>query len=208
LDVNAFLRDDEEAIYWTGFSIADTCVGDNGTFSAALQVRDRNHLVKLKRFLDAAASIKTGKGNATCFRPGRPFVKLTVASKLLTDSLALAGVLPRKTGTERLLRYEMSRHAWRGAIDGDGTLGRHKRGYFYIKLYGSRMLCEQFREYVLTLVPTCRAKVQRSKTIFAFGVCCGPANTVIRELYGDCSVYLTRKKRAVAPLLRRDQQLA
>jgi transposase-like protein len=201
LDIHAFDHDGEQSEYWIGFAMADGNVHENGTFSVALQLGDEQHLYKLREFLGSDAEVKEGKVNRGAYRPGSSFVKLSVSSKLLVDSLCRTGVVPRKSTKEKLLKYQLSRHTWRGAIDGDGTVGRHKRGYYHIKLYGSRQLCEQFRNYVLTLVPTCRAKVCQSKTIYSFGVCCGPAKVVIRELYRDCTTYLTRKRNAVLQLL-------
>ena len=40
-----------------GFAIADGCVLENGTFSVALQIRDIDHLYKLRRFLKSGARI-------------------------------------------------------------------------------------------------------------------------------------------------------
>jgi hypothetical protein len=200
LDIHAFEQDTEDAKYWIGFAIADGSVNRYGTFSVALQAADIGHLEKLKSFLKSGARIMTGKLNRTAYKPGAEFAKLSVASKILVDSLMSAGVVPRKTGKEKLLKHQLSRHTWRGAIDGDGSLGWHKRGYFWIKLYGSRQLCSQFRRFVLTLVPGCRAKVQRSGSIYAFGICCGPAEVVARELYRDCKVSLERKHRIVLRL--------
>jgi hypothetical protein len=202
LDADAFEHDSEDAEYWTGFAMADGTVNDNGVFAVGLQIGDIAHLYKLRRFLKSGARVAKGTVNRGGYKPGAEFAKLSVWSMKLVDSLKEAGVVPRKTGSEKLLKYQLSRHTWRGAIDGDGSLGWHKRGYFWIKMYGSKTLCEQFRQFVLTLVPDCRAEVQRSGPIFGFGLCCGPAEVVARELYRDCSAYLNRKYRIVCPLLR------
>lgn len=201
LDIHAFEGDSEDAQYWIGFAITDGNVHENGTFSIGLQAGDVLHLYKLRKFLNSGARIVKGTINRGGYKPGAKFVKLAVASKILVDSLKAAGVVPCKTGKEQLLRFQFSRHTWRGAIDGDGSVGWHKRGYFWIKLYGSKVLCEQFREFVLTLIANCRAQVHRSGNIYAFGLCCGPAEIVARELYRDCATYLSRKHKTVRPLL-------
>ena len=170
LNTGAFTEESEEVQYWIGFAMADGWVRDKeGTFCVALQRADIGHLRKLHTFLGSSVEIKEGKSNRGAYKPGTEFAKITVHSKDLVDSLMAAGVVPNKTGKEKLLKFQMSRHAWRGAIDGDGSMGWHtRRGYFYIKLYGCKIICEQFREYVLTIVPNCRAKVQKSKSIFSF----------------------------------------
>ena len=151
--------------------------------------------------MGSSVEIKEGTLNRGAYKPGAGFAKISVHSKDLVESLMIAGVAPNKTGKEELLKFRMSRHTWRGAIDGDGSMGWHKRGYFYIKLYGCKTFCEQFRQYVLTIVPNCRAKVQKSKSIFSFGMCCGPAEAVAGELYRNCNVYLDRKYDTVKCLL-------
>lgn len=204
LDKAAFTQDSEESEYWIGFLMADCSVrNQEGTLAVALQIGDIGHLRKLKKFLKSTAPIITGKLNRGAYKPGAEFAKLVVHSKDLVDSLIKAGVVPNKTGKEKFVKHRLSRHAWRGAIDGDGSVGRHKRGYFYLKLYGCRQFCEQFRQYVLTIVPSCRAQVQPSRSIFAFGMCCGPAEAVARELYRDCKVYLDRKFDEVKPLFEK-----
>ena len=202
LDAKVFERDCEEAQYWIGFLIADGCVLNNGTLSVALAVVDREHLVRLGRFLKSGALIFEGKGNQSSYKPGRPFVKLSVFSKSLVENLGEFGVVPRKTGREKLLKYEFSRHTWRGVIDGDGSVGFHKRGYFWIKLYGSRELCEQFRQFVLTLLPACSAQVHQYGSIHSFGLCCAPAEAVAIELYRGCTIALSRKSEIVGRVLK------
>ena len=190
--------DSECSKYWIGFLITDGSVHENGTLFVKLQAADREHLGKLRGYLGSGARILDGVGNPTSYAPGNPFVKLAVYSKSLVESVGEFGVLPRKTPNANLLRWQFSRHTWRGAIDGDGTLGRHKRGYAHIRLYGSKALCSQFREFVLTLVPKCRAEVRRAGPMYSFGVCCGPAERVIRNW--DCTVALDRKH-AIARML-------
>src|ERR1035437_3826013 len=186
LNTGAFTEESEEVQYWIGFAMADGWVRDKeGTFCVALQLADISHLRKLHTFLKSSTEIKTGTLNRGAYKPGAQFARITVHSKDLVDSLMAAGVVPNKTGREELLKFQMSRHTWRGAIDGDGSVGWHTRGYFYIKLYGCKIFCEQFRLYVLTIVPKCRAKVQKSKSIFSFALCCGPAEAVARELYRE-----------------------
>lgn len=202
LNTGVFSGEAEEVQYWIGFAMADGSVRDKeGTFSVALQLADIGHLRKLHTFLGSSVEIMEGELNRGAYKPGAGFAKISVHSKDLVESLMLAGVVPKKTGKEELLKFKMSRHTWRGAIDGDGSVGWHKRGYFYIKLYGCEIFCEQFRQYVLTIVPNCRAKVQKSKSIFSFGLCCAPAEAVARELYRDSTAYLDRKYKIVKRLL-------
>jgi hypothetical protein len=193
LDTHAFRTPTDEGLYWLGLLMADGNVMENGTITVGLQSADRTHLEKFRKFLKSDACIRDKVGNASSFKPGSTAVYFSVCSKDIVDDLARWGVVCRKTGRETLLRDQMSRHIWRGLIDGDGTVRVHKRGYLELKLYGSKPLCKQFRAYVRTLVPNCRAEVRESRCIWCFSLSCGPAETVARELYRDCKTYLKRK---------------
>jgi DNA-binding CsgD family transcriptional regulator len=202
LNTSAFKFRTEETSYWVGFLLADGNVNEYGTISVHLQLRDIRHLRKLRRFLKSGAPVRRVV-NGSGYEPGSTFASFSVHSKDLVEQLAVFGVLPRKTGRERLLKQRQSRHIWRGVIDGDGCLSFHgQRGYFQLKLYGSRSLCSQFAAFVRTVVPS-RAKVRRSKTIYSFGLCCGPAERVARTLYGNCNVCLGRKGAIIRRLFSR-----
>jgi transposase-like protein len=202
LDTRAFRNPSDDGCYWIGFLMADDKVMENGTLNITLQSSDRAHLEKLRAFLKSDAQIRDEGTNASPFKPGGTAVLLSVCSMDLVDDLKRWASLYRKTGEETLLQDEMSRHVWRGVIDGHGTVRVHKRGYLELRLYGSKDLCEQFRGYVLTLLPACRAKVCMSRDIYSFSLCCRPAETIARELYRDCATYLDRKFDVVARFLR------
>jgi hypothetical protein len=202
LDAAAFDRGDEGSQYWLGFLMADGCVYETGTVSLALAHLDKPHLVKFKAFLGSDATIHEYEGNRTSYKPKKIFSKLCVHSKDLTDTLAVRGVIPRKTGKEKFLMFEQSRHVWRGAIDGDGSLGVRKAGALWLTLSGSKDLCDQFRAFVLTLTPT-RAKVRDAKrSIHTFGVSGSIAQAVITELYRDSTIFLDRKHARILHLLK------
>jgi DNA-binding CsgD family transcriptional regulator len=201
LDTRAFRCPGDQGLYWIGFLMADGNVMEKGTLTLGLQATDRAHVKKFRMFLKSDAPIIEKVGNATSYKPGSKAVYFSVCSKDMVEDLAKWGIRYRKSGREELLRDQSSRHVWRGIIDGDGTVRVHKRGYLELKLYGSRALCEQFRSYVLTLVPHCRANVCASRGISCFSLCCSPAEIVASELYKDCSIYLDRKFKAVARFL-------
>lgn len=201
LKTDVFRSPSPEGRYWIGFAMADGCVMPNGTLTFNLQAADREHLEKLKRFLGSDAQIRQGNVRAAGFKLGAPFVKFSVCSKDIVEDLARFGVVPRKSMKERVIGLEMSPDFWRGVVDGDGHVSFHKRGYFQLKLYGSRALCEQFRQFVLVHVPHCRATVHPSRSIFALSLCCGPAVEIARVLYGNATVYLERKFAVVRDLV-------
>lgn len=204
IDQLAFSLETEESLYWIGFLMADGCVDEHGTLSIHLQYADRGHLYKLRSFLNSSAPVRQQYGNESGYRPGVPFASFCIHCTTIVEQLIAYGVIPRKTGRECLLKGQSSRHVWRGLVDGDGTVGFHKRGYFYLKLYGSHAICSQFRAFVLTLVPTCKATVRKSRTIYSFGVSCGVARIVAVELYRNNNVALSRKAKIVRQLSARE----
>jgi hypothetical protein len=200
VDPEAFSRETEQSLYWIGFLMADCSVDNFGTISVHLQIGDIRHLYKLRSFLNSDAPVKRKNGNLGGYKPGAPFASINVHCTTLVEHLARYGVIPNKTGKERFRKKQASEHLWRGLMDGDGTLGFHKRGYFYLKVYGSYAICSQFRLFALRLVPHCTANVIKSKGIYSFGLCCKPAEIVAKKLYLNCKVSLTRKMAVVRRL--------
>ena len=104
-----------EALYWMGFLMADGAVCGT-TLAVNLQLRDRDHLVKLNAFLgggDLRRTITERNGAA----------RITFCSPDLIARLAHWGVTERKSFTAHGRRGAQFEHAfWRGVIDGDGTI--------------------------------------------------------------------------------------
>lgn len=181
--------------YWAGFLIADGGVSDSkGTpvVKLSLQPGDVSHLYKLKKFLETDKQVYLYK-----------YPALSVRSQKLVDSLALLGVVPRKSLREQAgASVAMSPHFWRGVVDGDGSIdiwdrGKYGRPYNRLDLVGSETLCTQFREYVVTVTNT-RAQVhmsdKRTPLLARFQLVGSPATDVVRALYGSCpATYLDRK---------------
>lgn len=101
----------------------------------------------------------------------------------------------------------MHRDFWRGAIDGDGTVSV-KRQYGkpvpYLSLCGASLeLIEQFRRYVLTVIPDTKAKPYKSKlglNVFMLGN--SYAVRMIDHLYGNAAVTLDRKAERAAAIVK------
>lgn len=196
LDETVFDTVTEESAYWVGFLITDGAIVENEGHSPAvklgLQESDLGHLYKFRDFLKSGHRIAhkiSDEGDKKY-----PSVHFGVRSGKLTSALAKFGVIPRKSHVAKVVGLEKDRHFWRGVIDGDGCIFlRETPGRLQLILSGSEDLTSQFREYVLSLSPTCGSEVHPDKSIFRLAITGKHAMRAIRELYRDARVALDRK---------------
>ncbi len=131
---------------------------------------------------------------------------LSVASKQIAADLERYGVIPRKSLVARVNLLENNRHFWRGLIDGNGSLSirTHARCTLpVISLVGSQSIVNQFLTYVRTLVET-DCNLLPAKSVWRLCLQSQAAAVVVRELYGDCTIALPRKKAAADEIMARD----
>lgn len=186
-----------EACYWIGFLFADGCLhhGSDGapSVSVALKESDREHVNALRSFLGSTHAIginrpgrQTFGGASACFR---------VRSSRLAAALAGYGMVPVKA--ERIPCHELSvsRHFWRGAVDGDGWLGTQEIDgilYAFVGLSGQRHVIERFCAFVAGLGVNLSATPTESG-VFRAQASGKSAEKIIGALYRDASVALDRK---------------
>jgi hypothetical protein len=174
----AFDRLDETAAYWTGFLMADGgIVGSKVCLH--LQTRDKDHLLKFRKFLGAAHRIRKDVNWNTW--------RLVISSRALVDRLDALGVTPRKSFTAIAPRaLESSRHFWRGVIDGDGSLGVDQRQRLVVQLAtASPRLLRQYRAFLASRL---NRKIAQNGSVQG-----EDAITVLRVLYDGAVVSLDRK---------------
>lgn len=111
----------EEDAYWLGFIYADGYVSDKNNFEVSLQKRDKNHLEKLKKYLELTTNITVD--NFRC--------RLIYKNKIFVDNLKNLGVIPRKS---LILKFpydkipnNLIRHFIRGYFDGDGCISIYEK---------------------------------------------------------------------------------
>jgi len=196
--------DTEAKAYWLGFITADGCVhaGSAGAagwlrrqLSVKLKASDAGHLEKLKADLAAENPVRpvppTGLAG--------PGAELALSSPHLVESLIRLGVTPRKSLT--VTPWDgpagLMRHYWRGMVDGDGTIVKHprlERDKWHLRLLGSEACVEAFRLWAVGVCGTAAKKYPKGNIwSFTMGGLASP-QAVARELYGDATVYLDRKR--------------
>ena len=193
-----------EAAYWIGFLMADgnVCkvVGTSLRIQVGLKESDRDHLVKLARFVNTPNKISGLYYGC---------VKLAFASNRIAAKLASYGVVQRKTGIEEVAdaRLLFDRDFWRGVIDGDGSIYLQKRkgnGWrLVLALYGaSEKLLEQFLAFARKICPDIQSTVRHGRDSLQLHINGRFAFKVLHVLYEDSRTSLDRKKRKADQILR------
>lgn len=194
--------DTEAKAYWLGFVAADGCVrtGPQGaagwqmnSLAVKLQPGDAGHLEKMRADLRAESPVQVIPKSATDF--GRSAI--VFSSRRLVESLIALGITPRKSLTLEPWAGppELMRHYWRGAFDGDGTLVKHpgERDKWHLRMLGSEAVVEAFRVWASAISGSKAAKYPKvSIWSWTAGGLASP-QVIVRELYGDATVYLDRK---------------
>lgn len=183
--------DTEAKAYWLGFLMADGYV-TRKLMRVLLQARDVGHLEKFRAALSSDHPIVTVENN------GFPAASYAVASAELVAGLARHNVVQAKSliATPPELRSDLERHFWRGAIDGDGTIGRSKTTkQWHIALEGSVPMVEGFLVFARRVSRTEARVHYRAESRSVTGQLCGNtvATSIIRALYDGATVYLDRK---------------
>lgn len=121
--------DSEEKAYWIGFFTADGyLIKNRNEIGLEISIKDLNHLIKFKRFIDIDYVIKyrtryrKGNYNNTCF--------LRFSSRTLKKQFNDLNIKANKTYSGEFTHLykiptKFHRHFWRGYIDGDGNISNH-----------------------------------------------------------------------------------
>ena len=117
---NAFDELTPEALYWIGMIFTDGHIEQKreASIDLTLHNEDIEHLYKFKEFLGTNRDVKKDKDDCS---------RLRVNSKQLRDRLVDLGFTHNKSTS--IVPHELLKHSrdfWRGCIDGDGGIYRHK----------------------------------------------------------------------------------
>jgi hypothetical protein len=217
LNHSAFCTVTDESAYWAGFLMADGCIvagayaNSSPQVVVALSTADIDHLNRWRSFLRYEGKITIQKPLPrfdkweNIGQNALPMARLAVSSKLIAADLERFGVVPRKTFTAEVRELESNKHFWRGMVDGDGCIVTADRPHLRL-CSASKPLIEQFLAYCRSLDPKVSQHIIQVDKLWigqVAGRTCGP---ILRELYGNLSVALPRKKRNAALLLERFSQ--
>ena len=196
--------DTEEKAYWLGFMYADGCIYTNEyRLELSLQGKDIEHLYKFSKFLCATKNIVKFYKN---YQKNRDRCRVSIRSKHLWDGLNFNGCVPKKTfklvfPSDKILPKELVRHFIRGYIDGDGCLCITHPEKIELSLVGTK----DFLQGVVKNMPLKKPyPIYKRKNIYVLNFWCGTAKSLIKYLYENSTIYLTRKYEIYEKICRLD----
>lgn len=189
--------DTEEKAYWLGFVMADECIYEQETtyrFQINLASKDRHILEEFNKAIESTYKIvdkKIGKNEVS---------QLKINSKIFCETLMGYGIVPRKSGKEKIpdIREDLKSHFIRGYFDGDGCLvvgeknGRPRPKFCIVS--GLDFL-NQFCAVVIELgFPISAKAIQKTGNAYTLNIGALPTVLGLKEyLYSDAHIYLERK---------------
>lgn len=183
----------EEDAYWLGFLLADGYLNeDRGFLNLKLGLKDEDHLIKFKNYLNSTALIKSDKGGS-----GQEIKSLVINSRTLCMNLKQQGVFQGKTLQEKPnlnIPKHLLKHYIRGIIDGDGCL-THGVDKNQFGIVGTLEIVDFIRQYINDNIQNLEYKyiyehgkikslIIRDQTII---------KKCYEHFYKDAHVYLDRK---------------
>lgn len=186
--------DTEAKAYFLGLLLADGSITKKQV-SLEVNVKDIELIEKFAAAIEATHPVKFTKRNS---------VKIQIGSMRLISRLAEYGVTTRKSFncSPPEISSVLRRHFWRGCLDGDGSLGIYSRAkwkrppMYRVYFVGSEKMVAGFLEFVRTLTPDCLSEITPKGRVFAASIYADHARAVFNALYGNSTVFLTRKATA------------
>ena len=135
-NINAFQKWDSEMAYWLGFIWADGYVSikkNKHIFRIALKIEDKEHLLKLKSFLQTDSPVVETKHKIN--NKKYPTVTLSIYRLELIESLFNLGLIvdrSQKNNDFPNIPKQFVWHFMRGFFDGDGCIQRPQKCSFYL----------------------------------------------------------------------------
>jgi hypothetical protein len=196
-----------DAAYWCGFLFTDGTVfrrpGRSATIALVLKKSDRRHLEKFREFLGSGHAVTSVKPAVVALNGGQGTgaVRFAVNSERLGDRLKALGRYGPGVDPE----LARSRDFWRGAIDGDGTIGV-SCDIPQCKLVGSHWLLSAYVDF-LGDIGYRPLRVRPARCIYVVSTSGRTAEKVVERLYSGATTVLDRKAAKASEILQARQQL-
>lgn len=142
--------DTEEKAYWYGFLWADGYISREKTLVVGLQLRDKDHLEKIKSFTESEAPLIDRINKIGEKEYGR--AEFMVTDKHLGKRLLELGLKSHRLHDDPAIIFSsvpkhLIRHWIRGYIDGDGSIFM-SRGRINLNMCGGEELLRQIRDEI------------------------------------------------------------
>lgn len=206
LDETVFEKiDSEEKAYWLGFLMADGNISNKNLSNrnrveVTLAEKDKNHLEKLKSFLDYKGKIS--------YREKQKAYRLAFNSVKMHQDLNNLGCTPVKSLTlefpsEEKVPQEFIPHFIRGYFDGDGSILNPEKYPIGISILGTYSFLNTILQKLKIVKQVLRKDKRHISNTFSINLCGNNARSFVEFIYKDANVYLERKyKRYIAHIAR------
>lgn len=174
---------------------ADGCIySKEKRIELSLQGSDTSHLEKFATFLKSINPnlVKVYKN----YKKGKyDRCRVTIRSKHIWEALNNAGCIPNKSlilkfPSSNIVPTKLLRHFIRGYVDGDGCLCITKPEKIELSILGT----EEFLQGVLNSLSLDKSyPIYKRNNIYVLNLWCSTAKRIIKYLYNDSTIYLTRK---------------
>ena len=181
--------DTEEKAYWLGFILADGYIDKNyQSLEIGLKESDKQHLEKLKTFLNSNAKIR--------YKEKTKSYSLAITSKKICQDLKKHGIENAKSLTcrlnEELMNCKLQNHYIRGFWDGDGTVYIKKNKQFQIGFSKTELIINDIKNNISYFN---NIKPVNKKRTNGYQISLGHKKSIefIKYMYKDANIYLERK---------------
>lgn len=177
----------------------------------SLELSDREIVDRLNMLTGGKCAVRviTRRGRGAFGE--KPQARIAFGCRKIVEDLARYGIGPRKSLTAVFAGgIETNRHAWRGVIDGDGSIFHRvlRPGgvpHPFISLVGSLALLEQFATYVAALSPGYSGTPRpagKNKPHYHIVTSGRHAQRLAANLYEGATIALTRKAIRAAEVMK------
>jgi hypothetical protein len=195
-DSRVFDQLNDESAYWLGMLATDGCVNSQNAISIVLQQHDAPHLEEFRKFLKAEHRVRFYD------RPSgiSSYAVMKIVSRSMAEKLKGYGITQRKTHTLQVSEELANNlHFWRGAIDGDGSLGMMGKNQPTIRLVSASLLfIQQYKTFIERFTdakPILRKSITKyGNDFYSVNVHSKYAIELAKLLYPDGFPALSRKK--------------
>lgn len=135
---------------------------------------------------------------------------MSVRSKHLWEALNSKGCIPKKSlmltfPSSDIVPNKLVKHFIRGYVDGDGCLCITKPEKIELNVLGT----QDFLRGVINNLPlTKEYPIYQRKNIYTMNLWCGTAKYIIKYLYENSTIYLTRKYEHYKEICRLDMKIS
>lgn len=182
--------DTPDKAYWLGVMYSDGYISKTNQytnyFGLSISSKDKEWLLKFKKFLNYSGNIHDYKTGTSSYKPGTEYSRLQVGNNHIVKCLEYFGIVEHKTKIiSRLPNINFKDDFIRGYIDGDGSLLKE---YPQITICGNKSFLLEIANYF-----GINYKIYSDKSIYDLHYNKKESEYLEKRLYKNASSFLDRK---------------